>query len=294
MWFDLRRWKIAIVGAEPIRAGTLERFAAQFAPCGFSGRSFFSSYGLAESTLVVTGGSPRSLALDRPALEAGRVKLVSGKDETASRVLVSCGRPLSDQEVCIVDPETRKLRNPIEIGEVWVSGPSVTQGYWEQGGQGEEFQAILADGTTGKTYLRTGDQGFLHEGELYLTGRIKDLMIVNGRNLYPEDVEYIAGEAHAVLRSGKGAVFSAEMDGTEQYVIAHEVEAGGGWNSESVVEAIRRTVTASFGIGPGAILLVKAGGIPRTSSGKIRRQACKQMFLAHELPCGHVWRRVTA
>lgn len=292
---DLQSWTIAIVGAEPIRDHTLNRFAAQFAAYGFSKKSFFTSYGLAESTLVVTGGpreerAPRSIALDRRALEVGRVELTQNEDESASRVLVSCGPPLLDQEIRVVDPQTHTLRSALEIGEVWISGPSVTQGYWNQDDDSDaHFRVVLADTADTKRYLRSGDMGFLYDGELYLTGRIKDLIIVNGRNLYPEDVELVANDAHVALRSGKAAVFSVDMKGAEQYVIAQEMAFGGGWEAGEVIENIRRAVVGTIGTAPGAIVLVKAGGIPRTSSGKIRRQACKQRYLAGELGIEHTW-----
>jgi len=295
---DLDCWRIAIVGAEPIRAQTLRRFADTFAACGFREEAFFTSYGLAESTLAVTGGpqgrAPRSLALTRRALEAGRVESTHSADASTARVLVSCGRPLLE-DVCIVDPQARTRQAPNVIGEVWVAGPSVAEGYWNLDAEShEQFHAVRADDAGAHTYLRTGDQGFLHDGELYLTGRIKDLMIVNGRNLYPEDVERVAGEAHEILRSGKGAAFSVEMNGVEQFVVAHEVEFGSGGDPIAVTEAVCRAVVDATGIAPGAIVLVKAGGIPRTSSGKIRRQECRQRYLAGVLPCGYTWQNPTA
>ena len=296
---DLECWRIAIVGAEPIRAQTLRRFVDTFAARGFREDAFFTSYGLAESTLAVTGGpqgrAPRSLALTRRALEAGRVEFTHTADPSTARVLVSCGPPLLDQDVCIVDPQTRTAQAPDVIGEVWVSGPSVADGYWKVDAESrEQFQAVRVDDGRALRYLRTGDQGFLHDGELYLTGRIKDLMIVNGRNLYPEDVERVAGEAHELLRRGKGAAFSVEMNGVEQFVVAHEVEFGRGGDPVAVTEAVCRAVVDATGIAPGAIVLVKVGGIPRTSSGKIRRQECRQRYLAGVLPCGHTWQNPMA
>jgi acyl-CoA synthetase (AMP-forming)/AMP-acid ligase II len=296
---DLDCWRIAIVGAEPIRAQTLRRFLDMSAACGFREEAFFTSYGLAESTLAVTGGphgrAPRSLALTRRALAEGQVELTHPVDASTDRVLVSCGRPLLDQDVCIVDPQSRTPQAPDMIGEVWVAGPSVAEGYWKREAESrEQFQAVLADDAGAQTYLRTGDQGFLHDGELYLTGRIKDLMIVNGRNLYPEDIERVAGEAHEVLRSGKGAAFSVEMNGVEQFVVAHEVEFGSGGDPIAVTEAVCRAVVDATGIAPGAIVLVRAGGIPRTSSGKIRRPECRQRYLAGVLPCGYTWQNPTA
>lgn len=292
---DLRAWSIAIVGAEPIRAETLKRFGDTFAACGFNRQAFFTSYGLAESTLVVTGGprgrAPHTVAVARPALEAGRVEFVATADEALARVLVSGGPALQDQTVRIVDPETRTALPEGTVGEVWVAGPSVAHGYWQQDDESRAwFQAVLAGDTAGEPYLRTGDQGFLHEGELYLTGRLKDLMIVNGRNLYPEDVERVAGDAHEALRHGKGAAFSVDINGAEQYVVAFELELGDTADPAEVAEAIRRAVIGAIGIGPGVIALVKAGTIPRTSSGKIRRQACRQRYLDGALQGGYHWR----
>jgi acyl-CoA synthetase (AMP-forming)/AMP-acid ligase II len=290
----LESWTIAIVGAEPIQHGTLSRFAAQYAGNGFSRESFFTSYGLAESTLVVTGGprerEPNSVRLERRALESGRIERTENTDEAVSRVLVSCGPALLDQEVRIVDPETCIACSELEIGEVWIAGPSVAQGYWNQNDDSKsEFEAELAGAADGKVYLRSGDMGFLLDGELYLTGRIKDLIIVNGRNLYPDDIERLASDAHVALRNGKGAAFSVEIHGSEQYVVAHEIEFGGKQDAAEVLEEMRQAVVASTGIAPGAVVLVRSGGIPRTSSGKIRRQACRQSYLADELPIEGAW-----
>ena len=205
--------------------------------------------------------------------------------------LVSGGHALHDLDVRIVDTEHAGACDDLQIGEIWISGRSVALGYWELDEETvEQFSATLADGTD-HPYLHTGDQGFLREGELYITGRIKDLIIVSGRNLYPEDIERIAGEADPALRQGKGAAFSIDIDSTEHYVLAHEVQFGGSWDGDAIIESIRQTVTGVIGVAPWAILLVKAGGIPRTSSGKIRRQSTKQRYLADELPCLHVWQR---
>lgn len=300
---DLSSWDVAIVGAEPIRAETLDRFSEKFATCGFRRSSFITSYGLAESTLIVTGSdresAPSIIAIDRAALESGRVEAAANPDDTAAVRLVGCGQVLLDQQARIVT-ENGDPCGDMEIGEIWVAGPSVAQGYWQSDLSGahepekqgaatlDQFSATLPD-VPNTRFLPTGDQGFFHESELYVTGRIKDLIIVSGRNLYPEDIERAAGEADPALGRGKGAAFSVNVEGVEQYVVAQEAHFDGVGDGDAAIEAIRSAVTSATGVAPWAITLVKAGGIPRTSSGKVRRQAARQMFLAKELVCQRIW-----
>lgn len=300
---DLSSWKVAIVGAEPIRAETLDRFSEKFASCGFQRKSFITSYGLAETTLIVTGGdletAPAIIAIDRASLEAGRVETAANPDDTAAVRLVGCGHVLSDQQLRIVT-ENGASCGDTEIGEIWVAGPSVAQGYWQSDSSGShepekqgatttnEFSTTLPD-VPNTRFLPTGDQGFIHESELYVTGRIKDLIIVSGRNLYPEDIERVAREADPILQRGKGAAFSVDVEGGEQYVVAHEAHFDEVEEGDAAIEAIRLAVTSATGVAPWAITLVKGGGIPRTSSGKVRRQAARQMFLAKELPSQRIW-----
>ena len=297
---DLSGLDVAIVGAEPVRAETLDRFTSRFEECGFRRKSFFTSYGLAESTLLVTGGyrdlAPATIAVDRGLLEARRVKIRpdSASTDNVDRRLVSCGRTVLGQEVIIVDPKSRRPLGPGQIGEIWVSGPSIAQGYWDKATESrEQFSASLSGESHDKGYLRTGDEGFLFDEELYVTGRIKDLIIVYGRNLYPEDIERIAADASPALRNGRGAAFSAEIEGAEQLIVVHEAEYGGDWDGEDLVQKLRQAVVAIVGVVPYAVALVKAGGIPTTSSGKIRRQACKRLFLDEKLPCLHEWRKAS-
>jgi len=300
---DLSSWEVAIVGAEPIRAETLDRFSKKFATCGFRRESFITSYGLAETTLIVTGGdrdaAPRTIAIDRAGLEGGRVEVAANPDDPTAVRLVGCGQVLLDQQVRIVNENATPCAD-MEIGEIWVAGPSVAQGYWRSGSSGShepaeqgeanqiQFTTTLPD-IPNTRFLPTGDQGFFHENELYVTGRIKDLIIVSGRNLYPEDIERVAREADPILRRGKGAAFSVNVAGVEQYVVAHEADFDKEDEGDAAIEAIRSAVTSATGVTPWAIALVNAGGIPRTSSGKVRRQAARQMFLANELPCQRIW-----
>src|SRR5436305_14814270 len=230
---DLSSWQVAFNGAEPVRAGTLRRCAAAFAPCGFRAAAFRPCYGLAEATLLVSGwrqeGEPRVRTFDAEALERHEA-LDAGKaagDAARSRELVSCG--LGVQTVLAVDPESGGPCPPGRVGEIWVGGPSVAQGYWERPQETvATFGARLADGTG--PFLRTGDLGFVAEGELFLTGRLKDLIILRGRNHYPQDLERTAERNHADLRAGGGAAFAVDIigeageAGEERLVIIPEAE----------------------------------------------------------------------
>jgi acyl-CoA synthetase (AMP-forming)/AMP-acid ligase II len=299
---DLSSWRVAVNGAEPIRKETLDRFAEHFAPCGFRRSSFYPGYGLAEATLKVTGGRVSkefiACAVEATALEQHRVVERAPGDEGA-RLLVSCGQPMLDVTVAIVHPERLTRCATDEVGEIWVSGPSVTRGYWDRPTETQQvFHAHLAD-DAGGVYLRTGDLGFLKDGELYVTGRIKDLIIIGGANHYPQDIELTAERSHAALRPGSCAAFSVEEGRAERLVVTAEVERhyrSGGATAEEVererlptpekeelVRAIHRAVAEEHELEVYRVVLLKAGTIPKTSSGKIQRQACRRRFLENEL-----------
>jgi acyl-CoA synthetase (AMP-forming)/AMP-acid ligase II len=295
---DLSSWDTAFTCAEPVRYETLERFAATFAPCGFRREAFYPCYGLAEATLVASGGlkaappvvfTVQSAALERNCVIAG----TGGKDDT--RTLVSCGQCLGDQEIIIVNPETLTRCSPDEVGEIWIAGPSVAQGYWNRPEETKRtFQAYLA-GTGQGPFLRTGDLGFLKDGELFITGRLKDLIIIDGYNYYPQDVEQTVEQSHPSLRPGCCAAFSVDIDGKECLVIVAEVErrslprrdqppdAATSRFTAEVVQAIRRAVAESHDLRVYTVVLLKPGTIPKTSSGKIQRHACRANFLADNL-----------
>ncbi len=280
---DLSSWDVAFNGAEPIRQETLERFAAAFAPCGFRWEAFYPMYGLAEATGLVSGGSkmapPVVLSVEGAELERDRVVAASAGDESA-RTLVGCGRPLADQKVVVVNPESLTRCPPDRVGEIWVSGPSVAQGYW---GRAEEtkhaFQAYLADTGEGP-FLRTGDLGFVHHGELFVTGRLKDLIIIRGHNYYPQDIEQTVEQSHVALRPGGCAAFSVAADEGEQLVIAQELERRYVRTADvgEVVASIRRAVAEHHELQVHAVVLIKTGSIPRTSSGKIQRRATRAAY----------------
>jgi amino acid adenylation domain-containing protein len=282
---DLSRWSVAFNGAEPVRAETMDRFAAAFAANGFRREAFFPCYGLAEGTLFVAGGGPGAGPAVRSVvaaeLEAHRV-VHAEADAIGSRSLVSCGRAWMEQRIEIVDPESGTPCAAGRVGEIWVSGPSVARGYWGQLEATERaFGARLPDGTG--PFLRTGDLGFVDGGELFVTGRLKDLIILRGRNLYPHDVERTVEHSHPALRPGGGAAFSVDEDGAERLVVVHEVERRAGADVETVAAAVRAAVAAEHEAQVHAVVLLKAGSLPRTSSGKTRRNACRQGWLAGTL-----------
>ncbi len=219
---DLRSWRVAYIGAEPVSAAVLQRFTDYFAPCGFRPEAFFPTYGLAEGTLMVTGGNR-----DQPPLvrRFGPASLETGQPipDEDGRAVVACGRPLPDMDLCIVDPATTQPAAPGDIGEIWVAGPSVAAGYWNRTQEtAQTFGTFRADGRG--PYLRTGDLGFLQD-ELFITGRLKELIIVRGRNYHPHDLEE-AVTGLPELRNQRGAAFTVDEGCRPQLVMLHEVVRG--------------------------------------------------------------------
>lgn len=265
---DLSGWEVAFSGSEPIRAETLRRFAAVFEPCGFRWEAFCPGYGLAEATLAVSScrwtDAPRIVESSRPS--------------------VGCGAELPGSRIAIVDPGTGVRCAPGQEGEIWVSGPHVARGYW---GRLEEsldtFGARLADPDEGP-FLRTGDLGFLLDGELHVSGRIKDLIILDGRNLYPQDVEETVEECHPGLRTAGGAAFSVDDGEQERLVVVHEVDRHTREDEHAeIVAAVRQAVAEEHDARVWRVCLIRPGTLPKTSSGKVQRQACRAAFLAGSL-----------
>jgi amino acid adenylation domain-containing protein len=282
---DLSHWSVAFNGAEPIRHDTLERFAAAFAECGFRREAFYPCYGMAEATLMVSGGvqaaAPMVKTVQKAALECNQIVDADGDEEACT--LVGCGQSIPNQQVVIAHPETLERCQPDEVGEIWVAGPSVGQGYWNRSQEtAQTFQAHLA-GTNEGPFLRTGDLGFLHNGELFITGRAKDLIIIRGRNLYPQDIELTSEHSHPSLRLGSSAAFAIAFQDEEKLVVVQEVEFRQKPNVEEVTQTIRQAIAEVHEVQAYAVVLIKAGTIPKTSSGKIQRRACRAAFLADEL-----------
>jgi acyl-CoA synthetase (AMP-forming)/AMP-acid ligase II len=290
---DLSSWKVAFTGAEPIRAQTLEQFAATFAPCGFRKEAFYPCYGMAETTLIVSGGlttvPPVLREVEAVAIEQNRV-VPSAHKRDDTRTFVGCGQTRLEQQVVIVNPETSIPCASDQVGEIWVSGLSVAQGYWNRPDETKQaFQAYLATGEG--PFLRTGDLGFLQDGELFITGRLKDVLIIRGQNHYPQDIEFTVEKSHPALRANCGAAFTVEVKGEERLVVVQEVERSYLRNLDihEIVGDIRQAVAAEHDLQVYATVLVKTGSIPKTSSGKIRRRACQAAFTAGSLEIVEDW-----
>jgi len=298
---DLSSWDVAYNGAEPVRADTMKRFAAAFASCGFRPSAFHPCYGLAEATLLVSGGSLKDQMLRTiqvEAFEQNRVVEACAQHQNV-RTVVGSGHALRDTRIVIVHPELLTACAPDEVGEIWVSGPSVTQGYWNRReGTESVCRAYLKDTGEGP-FLRTQDLGFMKDGELFVTGRLKDLIIISGRKLYPQDIESTVEQSHPALRPACCAAFSVDGIGEEQLIIAAEVEPryqpvlrnppDGEVRAhrnghvplyvEVVVRAIRRAVADEHDVRVHSVVLLRAGCIPMTTSGKVQRHACQASFL---------------
>ncbi|HZB31894.1 MAG TPA: fatty acyl-AMP ligase [Streptosporangiaceae bacterium] len=289
---DLSSWRVAFTGSDHVHATPLRRFAERFADRGLRPEALYPCYGLAEASLLVTGsvplGGPRTVRLDAAALAEGAAR--PGEPAGARTVeSVSCGRPPEGHEVVVVDPEQGAALPEGRVGEIWVRGPSVAAGYWNRPEPSEAtFRAYLPGHE--EPFLRTGDLGFLLGGELHVTGRIKDVMIVRGRNVYPQDVEIAAQEADGRTRAGGGAAFGIQVAGAEEVALVQEVSAAGEAETAAMLRRIRQAVSDAQGIGLAAICLVPPRTLPRTSSGKIRRAACREMFRRSELAPLAEWR----
>nr|VFK46681.1 MAG: Acyl-CoA synthetase (AMP-forming)/AMP-acid ligase II [Candidatus Kentron sp. TC] len=288
---DLHCWEVAYNGAEPIRAETLERFSKTFASSGFREKAFYPTYGMAETTLFVSGSRSRKPVIHEIEEEENRglVARSSGKKQR----LVGCGRATwLEQKVVITDPDSLTPRLNGEVGEIWVSGDNVAQGYWNRPEETRKtFEAHLDSGEG--PFLRTGDLGFLKDGQLFITGRLKDLIIIHAQNYYPQDIELAVERSHEALNPNGCAAFSVEEEHGEQLVIVQEARRT--WlrklDTDAVFEIIRQAVFEQHELPIHAILLLKPGHLPKTSSGKVQRRACRTRFLAGELEAVAEWRQ---
>jgi acyl-CoA synthetase (AMP-forming)/AMP-acid ligase II len=320
---DLSRLELAFNGAEPIRIDTLNAFAEKFAPCGFRKEAFYPCYGMAEATLFISGGRKnRGIPfeiIDEEVMEVAHLAVLANNQTKRTKTIIGCGHAWGNETIVIVNPETRNVCSPRQVGEVWVSGTSVTDGYWQQPEKtAETFHAYIND-TGERPFLRTGDLGFLREdGELFITGRLKDVIIIRGRNHYPQDIERTVEQSHHALIPDRCAAFSLVIDGEEKLIIAVEVErryrdrrqgkenaqaeerrkfqrrtepADPGFEVtlerplvyEEIISNIRQAVVANHGLQVHNILLLRIGTIPKTSSGKIQRYACRKGFIEKTL-----------
>ena len=291
---DLSSWEVAFSGAEPVRAESIERFVSTFESCGFRREAFYPCYGMSETTLFISGGlkttPPVVQYVDGNALEQNRV-VAATKEQAGSRAVVGCGRAWLGDKIVIVNLESLTECAPNQVGEIWVSGAGVSKGYWNQPEETKRsFNAYLTDTGEGP-FLRTGDLGFIQDGELFITGRIKDLMIIWGRNHYPQHIEETVQQSHPALRPNCGAAFAIEVEGEERLIIVQEVERSylRGLNVNEIVEAICQTVAERHIAQVYAVVLLKTGSIPKTTSGKIQRRACRAKFLEGNLEVVGEW-----
>ncbi|SDE84516.1 type I polyketide synthase [Streptomyces griseoaurantiacus] len=281
---DLGHWRLALNGAEPVRADTLRRFTDRFAAHGFRQEALLPCYGLAEATLMVTGvradRAPVLGAFATRDLGAGTVRPASAAGDGPATEVVGCGPPVDGVDVALVDPDTRRrITAGDRVGEIWLSGGSVAHGYWRRPDATEETFGARIEGEEDTPRLRTGDLGFLREGELYVVGRTKDVVIVQGRNHYPHDIELTAERTDPRLRTGSGAVFSVEVDGAERMVLAHEVEGRRVEDAPALLARLRTAVAEAHEVTPHAVLLLRRSTAHKTTSGKIQRRACRRDFL---------------
>ena len=290
---ELSSWQVAGNGAEPIRAGTLRRFTETFAPCGFRARAFYPAYGMAEATLLITARSPddtvRPFSVDAAELGQNRIAPVE-PNSPGARTIISCGVPPPDTDLRIVDPDTRYPCAADRVGEIWVAGPGIAAGYWQKPEEtAATFDGRLAGLATEGPFLRTGDLGFLRDGELYVTGRIKDIIIVAGANHYPQDIEATIERWCPEVRRDHCVVFGITDQDEEQLVVLVEAKPSRDvW--DALLRQIRRVVAEHHELRVAAVMVVKRGGIIKTSSGKLQRGACRAAFLAGTLDCLAVWR----
>ncbi|WP_405163550.1 AMP-binding protein [Nocardia sp. NBC_01499] len=289
---DLTGWDVAFCGAEPVRAQTLHSFASAFAVAGFRGRSLFPCYGMAECTLMVSGGQrpdgPREIRVDADVLEQGRIGVRAG---AGTHVLVGNGPVVPDHDVQVVDPQTRQPCRSDEIGEIWVSGPSVADGYWSEPDHGvQTFDATLPH-RPGMRFLRTGDLGFLRDGELFVTGRRTELIIIDGRNFYPHDIEHTVAACHPALRPGGTVACTVDPDGRPELVVLQELRrAHDVVDLAGLLTTIRSAIGAEHGVMPAVVALVEPGTVPKTSSGKVQRMQCRADFEHGRLAVVAQWR----
>jgi acyl-CoA synthetase (AMP-forming)/AMP-acid ligase II len=282
---DLSSWRVAFNGAEPIRPSTLKEFSEVFGQSGFEARSFFPCYGLAETTLYAAGaGSKREPIVrrfDRTRLSEGLVTLVQSDSDSDSVSLVSCGNAAPEHEIAIVDPESDLRRADGEVGEICVRGPSITSGYWSKGAP--RTHGLELDGG-GVGFVRTGDLGAIIDGELFITGRSKDLIILRGRNIYPQDIEWISERSCPDSELGRAAAVVHSGAGGDRLAVVQELRRARGVPTQQILRRIVAAVTSGLDLSPHQIVLVPSGAIPTTSSGKTRRFAVRSALEANQLP----------
>ena len=294
---DLSSLRVAFNGAEPINRESLQTFSDRFGECGFNNKAFLPCYGLAEATLFVSGSpvgrGARVVQKNREALagQSYSEQALPEPNDSTPVALVSSGTPALDTDVKIVDPHTHRECGPGVVGEIWVNSPSVAMGYLNKPSYSRSvFQARIKYDETGTTYMRTGDLGFLQDNELFVTGRIKELIIIAGRNHYPQDIEWTLQSAAPAFRKGCGAAFSVTEEGKEQLVVMQEISSDCAQTDfrSLALEGVR-AVSSRHGVSPRTIVLIAAGTLPKTSSGKIQRSEARKLFTGGNMVPRFVW-----
>ena len=288
---DLHRWRVAFTGAEPIHAETLRRFSEVFGPIRFAPGAFLPCYGLAEATLMTTAkkhACPTISTVLEPALLQHRLLKVA-PEHPMGKQLVSSGHTFRDMQVAIVNPQTCTRCSGDEVGEIWISGASVAQGYWNKPEESQStFQAFI-QGTGEGPYLRSGDLGFMDDGEVYVTGRLKDLLIIKGRNYYPQDLEWTVTHCEPAPSGYSCAAFAVEASGEERLVVVQEVSHREPPDLDQLIGKIRLAVAREHELEVYGIVFIKAGSLPKTTSGKIERHTCKAMYRENTLKVMGGW-----
>jgi acyl-CoA synthetase (AMP-forming)/AMP-acid ligase II len=290
---DLSSWEVAFNGAEPISADSMAAFSEKFEPHGFHSAAFFPVYGLAEATLMVTAPpkleTPTTQRFEAEALLENRA---IPSRESRDPLLVGCGSPDEGHQVKIVDPETESLAAPGEIGEIWVSGPSVADGYWRGDAEGARlFEAMLAGTDNPDRFLRTGDLGILHDGELFVIGRLSDLIILKGRNHHPHDIESLAESIEPLLIPHASAAFELRSSkGEPRVALVAESKNTDAEALQQAIAAVRSKVAEELELPLALAAICERGAVPKTTSGKIQRRLCRSLLLAGELEVVAEWR----
>ncbi len=292
---DLSNFRYAGNAAEPVRLQTMKDFGAAFESCGFKYNAFVPSYGLAEATVKVSskkvGQPPSYCVLDVNEIENNKLVFLAENDPNGY-INVSCGQSAVDADIQIVNPKTGALSAADEIGEIWIKSDTVAQGYWHNPKATDETFNARISNYAGGPFLRTGDMGFIYKDELYIAGRIKDMIIIQGHNYYPQDIELTVEKCHPAVRPSCGAAFALD-DGTQEHlVVVQEIkkEFRKSDNLQEVANAIRMAVAKSHGLRASAVILIKPSTIEKTTSGKIQRHAAKESFLHGTLDVLHEWR----
>jgi acyl-CoA synthetase (AMP-forming)/AMP-acid ligase II len=285
---DLSQWSVATIGAEPINPQTIARFTEAFAPFGFRPEAFYPSYGLAEATLFVTGGSkaapPVVRSFETESLEQGHPQIVP-PEVPSVKTLVGCGNAWLGQSLAIVNPDTCTRVPEGDVGEIWVHGPSVARGYWKRPEETEQVFRATLQGEPGTHYLRTGDLGFIRDGELFVTGRCKEVIIIRGRNYYPQDIEGTVQSTDPIFRPGGGAAFEVSTDEAPRLVFVQELDRrlGRAADLDRLKGDVRQTIADTYALQVHDIVFLEPGTIPKTTSGKIQRYACRREYETNTL-----------